>query len=128
MTIPPAYPYPQSPAPRAKRPAIVWDIVISSILLVLLGILAFFVSIFGAFLAMASDPCGSIDCNTELIGMGVLVAMALPWIVLIVAVVVAIILMVVRRISFWVPLAGAPLVVGSWFVGLWIASAGVPGS
>jgi hypothetical protein len=42
-----------------KRPLIVWDAILTSILLGLLGVLTFGVSVFGAFLAMASDPCGA---------------------------------------------------------------------
>lgn len=93
---------------------------ITTILLLLLAFLSFFVSVIGAFLVMASDSC-STDCNNALIGFGVLVAMGLPWVVLVAAVVFSIMLIVKRRISFWVPLAGAPIVVGSWFAGAAIA-------
>jgi len=116
-----------APGSPARRPPIVWDIVVTIILLVLLGILTFFISLFGFFLVMASDPCGAVtQCNTELIGMGVLVAVSLPWVVLIAAAVVSIVLLVKRRIAFWVPLAASPLVIASWFVGAAIAAAGVP--
>lgn len=111
----------------AKRPLIVWDAVVTSILLGLLGVLTFGVSVFGAFLAMASDPCGARDCNTDLIGLGVLAAMGLPWLVLVGTIVVAILFLVKRWIAFWVPLAGAPVIVGTWFIGAAIAAAGVPG-
>jgi len=111
-----------------KRPLIVWDVVVTLILVTLLGFLTFFVSVFGAFLVMASDSCGAVaDCSNGLIAFGVLAAMGLPWVVLVAAAVIAVVLIVKRRISFWVPLAAAPLVVGAWFVGAAIASAGVPG-
>lgn len=138
MTTPPPHLPPQPPQPPAewgayapvastKRPVIVWDVVVSIVLLVLLAILTFFVSIFGFFLVMASDPCGGTTvCNSDLIGLGVLVAVSVPWLVLIVAVVVVIIMLVKRRIAFWVPLAASPLVVGAWFAGAAIAAAGVP--
>ena len=109
-----------------KPPVIVWDVVVTVVLLVLLGILAFFVSIFGFFLVMASDPCGAVECNTDLIGTGVLVAVSLPWVVLVAALVFAIIRLVRRRIAFWVPLVGSILVIASWFAGAAIAAAGVP--
>ncbi|WIM20962.1 DUF6264 family protein [Microbacterium sp. zg-B185] len=112
-------------APR--RPAIVWDIVVTLILLVCLGILTLITSYFGLFLAMASDPCGgTAQCDTDLIGLGVLAAVGLPWIVLLIAAVVAIVLLVKRRLAFWVPLLAAPLTIASWFVGAAMASAGVP--
>jgi len=118
--------YPAYPTPPAKPPVRVWDVVLTSVLLVLLGVLAAIVSFFGFFLAMASDPCGVRDCSTELIGLGMLTAVGLPWVVLLVAVVLAIVMMVKRRIAFWIPLVAVPLVIGSWFVGAFIASAGVP--
>jgi len=117
---------PAYPAPPAKPPVRVWDVVLTSMLLVLLGVVALIVSFFGFFLAMASDPCGVRDCSAELIGLGMLTAVGLPWIVLVIAVIVSIALMVKRRIAFWIPLVAVPLVVGSWFVGAFIASAGVP--
>lgn len=111
-----------TPRRPGKRPLIVWDVVITSILLVLLAFLSFFVSVFGAFLVMTSDSCGADDCIASLIGFGVLVAMGLPWLVLIAAVVLSMVLIVKRRVSFWLPLAAAPFVVGAWFAGAGIAA------
>lgn len=111
---------------RTTRPVRVWDIVVTSVLTVLAGVLAFFVSLFGLFLGMASDPCGAVACNTELISLGVLTAVILPWVFLVIALVAAILLLVFRRLAFWVPLAAAPLMIASWFLGAVIASAGVP--
>lgn len=119
-------PYPTAYAVPARPPARVWDIVLTSVLLLLLACLTAIVSYFGFFLAMASDPCGAVECNDGLIGLGMLTAVLLPWIVLIVILVVAIVRLVRRRLSFWLPLAAVPLVIGSWFVGAAIASAGVP--
>lgn len=121
----------RSPALRygsSREPLKVWDIVLSSILLVLLAALAALVSFFGLFLAMASDPCGARDCNTELIGTGMITAVALPWVLLLASAVFTILLLAFRRIAFWVPLATAPLIIGSWFLGALLASAGVPSS
>jgi hypothetical protein len=121
VTTPPA---PRSPSGR--QPVKVWDIVVSSILLVGLAALAALMSFFGFFLAMASDPCGVRDCSSELIRTGLITAVALPWVLLLAASVLTILLLVFRRIAFWVPLAAAPLVIGSWFLGAFIAAAGVP--
>ncbi len=104
----------------------VWDVVLTILFLVGDAVLAAIMSFFGFFLAMASDPCGVRECSSELIGLGVLVAVALPWVFLLITVVVSIILLVRRRIAFWVPLVGAALIIGSWFVGAVIAAAGVP--
>lgn len=133
MTYPPPPYQPPPPVgripygPPAKRPVIVWDVVVTIVIMVLLAILTFWVSLFGFFLVMASDPCGaSTVCNTDLIGIGVLVAVGLPWVFFLAAVIVGIVLLVKRRIAFWVPLAASPFVIGAWFAGAAIASAGVP--
>lgn len=104
-----------------------WDLVVTIILLVLDGVLAAIMSFFGFFLAMAGDSCGARDCNSELIAVGLMVAVALPWLVLILVAIVSIVLLVTRRLAFWVPLVGAVLIIGSWFVGALIASSGVSG-
>lgn len=121
------YGYAVPPAPQ-KRPLRTWDLVITIVLLVLDGVLAAIMSFFGFFLAMAGDSCGARDCNADFIAIGLMVAVALPWIVLIIVAVVSIVLLVKRRLAFWVPLVGAVLIIGSWFVGAMIASAGVPGA
>lgn len=121
------YGYAVAPAPD-QRPRRTWDLVVTIILLVLDGVLAAIMSFFGFFLAMAGDSCGARDCNSDLIAIGLLVAVALPWVLLILVAVISIVLLVKRRIAFWVPLIGAVLIIGSWFVGAVIASAGVPGS
>lgn len=113
-------------SPAGRGPVRVWDIVVSSILLLLLAALAALMSFFGLFLAMASDSCGARDCSTDLIGTGLITAVALPWVLLLAASVATILLLSFRRVAFWIPLAAAPLVVGCWFLGAFIASLGVP--
>jgi uncharacterized BrkB/YihY/UPF0761 family membrane protein len=121
------YGYAVAPPP-GKRPVRTWDLVVTIILLVLDGVLAAIMSFFGFFLAMAGDSCGARDCNSDLIATGLMVAVALPWILLVVVAVVAIVLLVRRRLAFWVPLVGAVLIIASWPIGALIASAGVPGA
>ena len=132
---PPAFPDQQSSpygyavAPTAdRRPRRTWDLVVTIVLLVLDGVLAAIMSFFGFFLAMAGDSCGARDCNSDFIAVGLMVAVALPWVLLILVAVVSIVLLVKRRIAFWVPLIGAVLIISSWFIGAIIASAGVPGA
>jgi uncharacterized BrkB/YihY/UPF0761 family membrane protein len=119
--------YAVPPGPQ-KRPIRTWDLVLTIVLLVLAGVLAAIMSFFGFFLAMAGDSCGARDCSADLIAVGLMVAVALPWVLLIAVAVVAIVLLVKRRLAFWVPLAGGVLIISSWFVGALIASAGVPGA
>jgi hypothetical protein len=126
---PPAGPYGYAvPPPDGARPRRTWDLVLTIVLLVLAGVLAAIMSFFGFFLAMAGDSCGARDCNSDFIAVGLMVAVALPWVLLIVTAVVAIVLLVKRRIAFWVPLVGGVLIISSWFIGALIAAAGVPGS
>jgi hypothetical protein len=82
----------------------------------------------GLFLVMASDPCGARECSTELITVGWLMGMILPWVALIATAIVAIVLMVKRRLAFWVPLVGAALIVLALVLAFVVTAAGVPGS
>ncbi len=112
---------------RTARPVRVWDVALTiTLVVVLLGgtVLASFM---GLFLAMASDPCGTaVRCSTGLIGLGVLVATIGPWAIAVAGSVVSIVLLVLRRLAFWVPAAGLVLVVAVWFAGAAITAAGVP--
>ncbi|GAA2055287.1 hypothetical protein GCM10009722_11990 [Williamsia deligens] len=68
---------------------------------------------FSMFYAMASDPCGSgTACNTGNIGWAYAVTDLGGMGVLLAASIVAVVLMVRRRIAFWVPLVGIAVHVG----------------
>lgn len=109
-----------------RRPRRLWDITLTVLLLIALGGLTLIVSIFGLYLSMAADACGVRDCDTDLIAVGMLLAAVVPWIVLALAAVGSIVLLVLRRLAFWVPIVGAVLVVVAFFVGGGLATAGVP--
>ena len=129
MTSPAQPPTPQHPldkAPTGKRPARVWDIILTVLLLLALAGLTLIVSIFGLYLSMAADACGVRTCDTDLIAVGMLLASVTPWVVLAVAVVGSIVLLILRRLTFWVPVVGAVLVVVAFFIGGGLATAGVP--
>ncbi|KQQ03497.1 hypothetical protein ASG06_08270 [Rathayibacter sp. Leaf185] len=103
----------------------VWDLVLTIVLLLGTGGCTLLLSYFGLFLAMASDACmGGNDCNADLIGWGVIVAAGGVWIPYLAAVVVSIVLLVVRRIAFWVPIAGIVLSFGFTVLGMWLATTG----
>lgn len=114
------------PAPPVKRPTKTIDVVVTIVLLVADGVLAGLASIMGMFLAMASDPCGAVTCNTDLIMVGWLMGMILPWLAFIATAIVAIVLMVKRRLAFWVALVGAAVIVLSLVLAFAVTSAGVP--
>ena len=121
---PPPYP----PAAQAKPPVRVLDMTITIILLVADGVLAALASFMGMFLVMASDPCGVRECSSELITLGWLLGMILPWVAFAATAVVAIVLMVKRRVAFWVPLVGAALIVLSLVLAFAVTSSGVSGA
>jgi hypothetical protein len=122
-----AYPPPRDTRP-AKPPVKTLDVIITIVLLVADGVLAALASFMGMFLVMASDPCGVRSCSTELITVGWLMGMILPWVSFAATAVVAIVLMVKRRLAFWVPLVGAGLIVLVLVLAFFVTSAGVPGS
>ena len=96
------------------------------VLLIGLGFLTMFA---GAMSAMVSDPCGSgIECNSDVIGAGVLTALVLPVVIILAGIVVTVVLLVLRRLAFWVPLVTAVLAIGALFLGFAIAVSGVPGT
>jgi hypothetical protein len=115
----------QSVAP-ARRRVIVWDLVTTIVLLVLLAGLGFVLFFFSFFLAFASDSCGaSSTCDSDRIATGMLVAMLLPIAVGVLAIVAAVIVLVLRRIAFWIPILGIVLMIGAFVLGAAIATSGV---
>ena len=120
----PASPY--QPAAAAKRPIIMWDLVTTIVLLVLMigaGLLASFLSF---FLAFAGDSCGASSvCDYDRMATGMMVAMIGPLLVGLLALIAAIILLVLRRIAFWIPLLGILLIVGVFVGGFALTASGV---
>jgi hypothetical protein len=112
----------------APRPVRVWDVVLTIVLVVGSAVLAALASLMGMFLVMASDPCGALTCSSELITLGWLMGMILPWVAFLASTIVAIVLMVKRRLSFWVPLAGAAAIILALVAAFAVTAAGVPGS
>ena len=112
-----------------KRPVIVWDLVLTiGLLLLMVGtaLVAFFLSF---FLAFAGDPCGSgITCDYDRMGTGMLVAMIGPLAVGLLALVAAIVVLVLKRIAFWIPLVGTVLIIGVFVGGAALTISGVPGT
>ncbi len=112
-----------------KRPVIVWDLVLTIVLLVVLVGVALLASFFSFFLAFASDPCGAaVECDTDRMALGMLIAMIGPLAVGLVTLVAAIVVLVLKRIAFWIPIVGIVLVAGIFFGGAAITISGVPGT
>lgn len=111
----------------ALRPRRTWDVVLTIILLLIAIVVTIIASFLGVFLAFASDSCVVNDCNYDAIGAGMYIAMGGVWLPLIAAVVVSIVMLVRRRLAFWVPLAGIALIAAVFAAGagLVFAAAGV---
>lgn len=131
-TPPPAYGPPPpgyAPPPAPRRPVVVWDLVTTIVLLVIGGAIAIGLTFFAFFLVFASDPCGaSTVCDTDRMSAGFFVALLGPGAVTVATTIVAVVLLVRRRIAFWVPLAGIVLAVGVWIGGAALVISGVPGA
>lgn len=104
--------------PRARSMA---DLVATVVGFAVTAVLGAGASFLGMMLVMASDSCGvGSRCNTALIGIGVLLAIAAPWLCWVPALVIAIIRQARRRLTWWLPvvagLAYLPLVVVAFLV------------
>ena len=120
-------PYTASAPP--KRPIIMWDLVTTIVLLVVMiggALLAAFLSF---FLAFASDPCGSgITCDYDRMGTGMLIAMIGPLAVGLLTLIAAIVVLVLKRIAFWIPIVGIVLIAAVFIGGAALTISGVPGA
>jgi uncharacterized BrkB/YihY/UPF0761 family membrane protein len=109
-----------------RRPVIVWDLVFTIVLLVVMVGAALLASFFSFFLAFASDSCGAVTCDTDRIATGMLVAMIGPLLAGLLALVAAVVVLVLKRIAFWIPIVGIVLIVGVFVGGAAITASGVP--
>lgn len=113
----------------AKRPVIVWDLVLTIVLLALMVGVALLASFLSFFLAFASDPCGAaVECDTDRMALGMLIALLGPLAVGLVALIAAIVVLVLKRIAFWIPVAGIVLAIAIFVGGAAITISGVPGA
>ncbi|GAA1763061.1 DUF6264 family protein [Agromyces humatus] len=120
-------PYDPNPAPPPlKRPVVVWDLVLTIVLLVLMVGAALVASFLSFFLAFASDSCGASSvCDYDRIATGMLVAMIGPLIVGLFALVAAVIVLVLKRIAFWIPIVGIVLIAAVFVGAVALTASGV---
>ncbi|MBO0984981.1 hypothetical protein [Rathayibacter sp. SD072] len=111
-----------APAPQ-RRPVRVWDLVLTVVLLLAEVCATLLLTYVGLFSSMASDGClGRDDCDFTLLNWGVLIAAGGVWIGMLAALVVSIVLLVRRRIAFWVPIAGTGLSFAATAIGIWMVT------
>ncbi len=113
-------------APRpARSSGQIADLVVS-ISLIIVGVVGFaFLGFLTLFLSMMSDGCYANQCNTGLMSVGWLIALAVPPAVFVGAVIWTIIRLARRRTAWWVTLAGAFLSIMIWAGGAGLMQAGL---
>jgi hypothetical protein len=81
----------------------------------LLVLVAAFLSFRGMFLGFGVDECGvvRVPCEPGLFRAGLITGFFSPWVVFVIALLLAIVLMAVRRRAFWVPLLAIALTIGA---------------
>jgi hypothetical protein len=104
------------PAPPVRRPRAVWDLWLTIALLLVAVLVDVVVSFFAVFLVFASDACVS-SCDSGLMSIGFLIAIALPTVALVLGIIAAILLLVFRRRAFWIPLVVIALEIGLYLLG-----------
>jgi|tagenome__1003787_1003787.scaffolds.fasta_scaffold19845896_2 hypothetical protein len=117
-------------APESPRPPLrTWDLVLSIVLLALNAGLALLLLMLAPFLVMASDPCGSgTQCNTDQMGVGIGIAFLGPLVMLGLGIAGAVVLLILRKPAFWVPIVSLVLTVGVFLFGAALVISGVPGA
>ncbi|WP_394553463.1 hypothetical protein ACDF64_03660 [Agromyces sp. MMS24-JH15] len=118
----------QAPVATEPRRVIVWDLVLTIVLIVVLIGVTAVLWVLSFFLAFAGDSCGAVECDYDVIGTGFVVAMFGPIIAAVPPIVAAVIVLVFKRIAFWIPLVGIALVIAVFVVGVLITVSGVPGA
>ena len=121
---------PPATAAVPVRPALrTWDLVLSIALLLLSAGLGLLLVVLAPFLVMASDPCGSgTQCDYDEMGLGFGVAVVGPLLVILAGILTTILLLVFRRIAFWVPLVTSAVAVGVFVLGAALIVDGIPGA
>lgn len=107
------------------RPIVVWDLVLSIVLLLAVLATTAIVLMFGLMGAMMASACGP-GCDLEQFGVGFALSLTLPVLCALATVIVTIVFLVKRRRTFWVPLAGIGLVVIAWLSGTAVLAASMP--
>lgn len=110
-------------APRKRH---TWDLVLTIVLLVAYLAGTAFASFLSFFLAFASDSCGASSvCDYDQMSTGMFIVLGGVWLPALFVLAGSIVLIVVKRLAFWVPLVGILLTVGIAFAGVSVVFAAV---
>ncbi|TCL82210.1 MULTISPECIES: DUF6264 family protein [unclassified Rathayibacter] len=107
-----------------------WDLVLSILGCLALGLLCVVLGYLAAILAVFPGQCEgqNIACDYDRIDWGVSLALIGPPILTLIAVGVTIIRYLVGRRVFWIPIVAFVLCVGTAFLASWLVTSSIPGS
>jgi hypothetical protein len=129
MTISPSAGASGAASASPRPPARTWDLVLSIVLLALNAGLALLLVVLSPLLLMGADPCGAgTVCNEDQMGIGIAVSLLGPLMVLALAIAATVLLLILRKVAFWVPLVTLLLTPGVFLFGAALVVSGVPGA
>jgi len=99
------------------KPRRIWDLAVSIILMVVGAIVVVLMLVPSIFLPMVSAGCGE-GCNADQMQLGMVLAFVSPSVLMLVASIIGIVLIVQRKLSFWVVLLGLVLAIVAWFLSI----------
>jgi hypothetical protein len=108
---------PVIPSKPARKVA-AWDLILTIVLLLLVLLAGGIAGAAGIFLVFLTDSCGSgANCVEPQLDNGYFIATVGVWIPAVLAVIASIIVLVLKRRAFWIPIVGIVLIVATWAVG-----------
>lgn len=110
------------------RPPRTWDFFLTIFLIFLLLVLAVIFEVLALGLAVSTITCAdsSATCHYDLISAGSLIAIIGIPLVTLVGIVLSIVWIARRKISFLMPLVASLVVAGVYLLGSWVVGLGVP--
>ena len=103
---------------KPARTVAVWDLVLTIALLLFVLLAAGIAGAAGIFLVLLTDSCGSgANCVEPQLDNGYFIATVGVWIPAVLAIIASIIVLILKRRAFWIPLVGIMLIVVTWVVG-----------
>lgn len=112
------------------RPPRAWDFFLTIFLIFLLLVLVVIFEVLGLGLAVSTITCAdsSVDCNYDFISVGSLITIIGVPLVALAGIVLAIVWIARRKLSFIMPLIASALVIGVFLLGAGIVDLAVPGN
>ena len=110
------------------RPPRTWDFFLTIFLIFVLLVLAAIFEVLGLGLAVSTITCAdsAAECNYTFISIGSLVAIIGIPLVTLAGIVLAIVWIARRKVSFLMPLIASVLVIGLFLLGSWLVDLAVP--